>query len=203
MLADKTLMRDDWNHNIHYHDVILRAVPANCRSALDVGCGNGMFARQLAKYCERVTAIEIDRETLLRGASAGDSGGRITFVDGDVMTFPFLNESFDLISVVATLHQLPLESALGRFRDLLKSGGVLAVIGLYRAHTIQDFAFAAAGKPASWILRRFRSCADVEAPLREPKETLGEIRRSCGALLPGNKLQRLLLFRYSVVWRKP
>jgi ubiquinone/menaquinone biosynthesis C-methylase UbiE len=196
-------MHSDWNHNIHYHGVILGSIPPNCKSALDIGCGHGLFARQLARHCERVTAIDVDHETLLRGRAAGNSEGRITFVEGDVMTHPFCDDSFDLISVIATLHHLPLTTALGRLRNLLKSGGVLGVIGLYRAHTIQDYAYAAAGKPASWILRQFRSCADVRAPLQEPRETLEKIRASCDALLPGNKFRQHLLFRYSMVWRKP
>ena len=196
-------MHSDWNHNIHYHDVILRSIPPNCPSALDVGCGHGLFTRQLARHCARVTAIDVDHETLLRGRAAGNSEGRITFVEGDVMTHPFCDDSFDMISVVATLHHLPLSTALSRLQNLLKSGGVLGVIGLYRAQTVQDYAYAAAGKPVSWILRQFRSCADVRAPLQEPGETLGKIRASCDALLPGNKFRRHLLFRYSVVWRKP
>jgi SAM-dependent methyltransferase len=196
-------MSSDWNHNIHYHGVILGAVPGNCRSALDVGCGYGLLARQLANRCQRVTAIEIDHETLIRGHAAGDAEGRITYVEGDVMTSPFCDQSFDLISAVATLHHLPLEAALARFRDLLRPGGVLVVIGLYRMHNLQDHAFAVAGFSASRILRLFRSSVGVNAPLQEPKETLGEIRSACKAILPGSEVRRRLLFRYSVVWRKP
>jgi 2-polyprenyl-3-methyl-5-hydroxy-6-metoxy-1,4-benzoquinol methylase len=196
-------MPDDWNHNIHYHGVILSSVPPNCQSVLDVGCGQGLLARQLARHCRRVTAIDVDSETLLRGIAAGDAGGRITFVQGDVLTHPFGDNSFDMISVVATLHHLPLTAALSRLRNLLRPGGVLAVVGLYRLNTARDFAYAAAGKPASLVLRRFRSCAPVTAPLQEPRETLGEIRTSCDALLPGNRFRRHLLFRYSMIWRKP
>jgi len=36
------------------------------------------------------------------------SEGRITFVEGDVMTRPFDHDSFDLITAVAILHHLPL-----------------------------------------------------------------------------------------------
>ena len=196
-------MPDDWNHNIHYHDGILSSIPPNCQSALDVGCGQGLLARQLARHCRRVTAIEVDRETLLRGRAAGDAEGRIEFVHGDVMTHPFVDLSFDMISAVATLHHLPLTAALVRLRNLLRPGGVLAVISLYRLNTVRDFAYAAAGKPASWVLRRFRPRTPVTAPLQEPRETLGEIRAACDALLPGNRLRRHLLFRYSMLWRKP
>ncbi len=192
-----------WNHNIHYHDILLRAAPQGCRRALDVGCGNGLLARQLARYSEEVVAIDADHNTLLRGKEASSLEARISFVEGDVMTYPFCENDFDLITAVATLHHLPLRLALARFRKLLKSGGVLAIVGLYRARTIQDYALGAAAIPVSWILHHLRQHAVVEAPLQPPEETLREIQAACDSILPGNKFQQHLLFRYSLVWRKP
>ncbi len=40
-----------WNHNVHYQLVILRAVPAGCDRALEVGCGDGLLAGRLAERC--------------------------------------------------------------------------------------------------------------------------------------------------------
>jgi hypothetical protein len=37
-----------WNHNLHYHPLILDAVPDGCQRALDVGCGEGILARDAA-----------------------------------------------------------------------------------------------------------------------------------------------------------
>jgi SAM-dependent methyltransferase len=37
-----------WDHNRHYHGWLLRRLPAECRSALDVGCGTGDFAGLLS-----------------------------------------------------------------------------------------------------------------------------------------------------------
>jgi SAM-dependent methyltransferase len=196
-------MQSGWNHNIQYHGVVLRSVPPACGDALDVGCGAGLLARQLAARCQRVTAIDRDRQVLLRTKASQHPDERITFLEGDVMTYRFSDSGFDLISAVESLHHLPLRPGLMRLRDLLKSRGVLAIVGLYRMHTIQDYAYASAGLPASWLLRRLHSCAAVQAPLREPRETLREIRAACDELLPGNKFRRHLLFRYSVVWQKP
>ncbi|GAA0991221.1 hypothetical protein GCM10009555_078180 [Acrocarpospora macrocephala] len=44
-MAEKNGRR--WNHNIHYHPRILRAIPEGAQRALDVGCGEGMLAREL------------------------------------------------------------------------------------------------------------------------------------------------------------
>jgi len=137
-----------WNHNIHYHGIVLRSLPSPCRRVLDVGCGQGLLARRLARYCDEVIAIDSDHEALTRAAANGGEP-RVRFIEGDVMTRPFPLESFDAITVVATLHHLPLRLALLRFRYLLRPGGVLAVVGLYRHRTLVDYAFAAAAIPIS------------------------------------------------------
>jgi len=201
-----------WNHNTDYHDVLLRAVPPNCQMALDVGCGQGAFTRKLAEYSQKVIAIDADSETLCDARSANVSERPITYVEGDVLRYVLSEESFDYIAVVASLHHLPLRQALVRFRCLLKSGGVLAVVGLYRLQTIQDFGFAAVARPTSQVLRWVHSrSAQAERPqgslkdppIREPAETLREIGDAFTSLLPGGQFKRHLLFRYSFVWRKP
>lgn len=196
-------MTGGWNHNIHYHGVVMNSVPSNCRRALEVGCGQGMLAQKLAGRCEEVIAMDVDPASLSQAKAANSSEARIAFVEGDVMTHPFSGGSFDFITAVATLHHLPLRPALSRFRDLLGAGGVLAVVGLYRAHALEDYALAAAALPMSWMFRCLYRHADIGAPLQDPSETLREIRSACNALLPGAVFRRRLLFRYSLVWRKP
>ena len=46
----------NWNHNVHYQPVILRAVPPGCGAALEVGCGDGLLASRLAERCAEVIA---------------------------------------------------------------------------------------------------------------------------------------------------
>ncbi len=192
-----------WNHNIHYHRFVLSCVPAGCGSALDVGCGTGLLARKLAASCREVVAIDVDRDTLIRARAANHPKANLTFEETDVITARFPDGAFDLITAVATLHHLPLTAALARFRDFLKPGGVLVVIGLYRMRGPGDYSWAVAALPASWLLRRLHTCEDVGAPLQEPKETLREIRDASAEALPGSCFRRRLLFRYSLTWRKP
>jgi ubiquinone/menaquinone biosynthesis C-methylase UbiE len=192
-----------WNHNVQYHRLVLRSVPPDCRRALDVGCGQGLLARQLVYRCREVIAIDNNHDVLSRARAESGSEPRITFVEGDVMTHQFTDSSFDLIAAVATLHHLPLRPALARFRKLLRPGGVLAVIGLYCGETFSDLAVAAAAFPVSWMLRCLRGYADVGAPVQNPAETLREIRIACNDVLPGAVIRRHLLFRYSLVWHKP
>lgn len=59
-------MRATWNHNVHYHDLLLRSVPARCRAALDVGCGDGTFARELASRASKVTGVDLSESMIER-----------------------------------------------------------------------------------------------------------------------------------------
>jgi len=195
-------MSAPWNHNIHYHDLVLRAVPAQCRRALDVGRGAGLLTRRLAPYCGDVVGIDTDRDAVAQARAASAGCGSIEFIEGDAMAHPFAESSFDFIAVVAALHHLPLRPALTRFRALLRPGGVIAILGLYRAESFQDHVCAAAALPASLTLRLLRGHADVGAPLKEPEETIREIRAAAGSILPGCAFRRCLLFRYSLTWRK-
>ncbi len=192
-----------WNHNIHYHGFVLDLLPAGCRRALDVGCGEGSLARKLARHCDEVVAIDSDAAALARARERSAGGSRIVLHHGDVLARELPDASFDFIAVVATLHHLPLESALIRFRDLLRSGGTLAVVGLYKLNTPMDYLMAALAAPLSWIIRHRLDEAEVGAPLMAPKQTLQEIRRAATALLPGARLRRRLFFRYTLAWRKP
>ncbi len=152
-----------------------------------------------------MTAIDTDRGCLARAAAATDAElkARITYVRGDVMTYPLPEQSFDLIAAVATLHHLPLRPALDRCRALLKPGGVLAIVGLYRLSTARDYMGALAATPISWAMRAARQYAEVAAPMQEPRDTLSHIRLACEAAIPGARIRQRLLFRYTVVWRKP
>ena len=90
-----------WNHNIHYHPLILSAVPDGCDRALDVGCGEGILARELNQSVPHVTAIDLDEQSL-RLAREQDPAGRIDFAAGDFLTYPF-EGSFDFIASVAAI----------------------------------------------------------------------------------------------------
>lgn len=46
-----------FDHNDHYHPLLLRQVPSGAATALDVGCGTGLFARRLAARGVVVDAV--------------------------------------------------------------------------------------------------------------------------------------------------
>ena len=133
-----------WNHNLHYHRVILAAVPDGARRSLDVGCGVGMLARDLRRVVPHVTAIDRDAASI-DVARREDDGAGVEYVVGDFMTHPFEPGSFDHIASIAALHHMDAGAALERMRELLAPGGTLAIVGLARPRYPADLPFAVAG----------------------------------------------------------
>ena len=107
-------------------------LPPSCGHVLDVGCGEGMLARELSRKAARVTGMDRDEATLelaYRDAAAAN----IDYVLGDLLTYPFAAGSFDAVVWIATIHHIGTTTALERMRELVRPGGTIAVIGLARS----------------------------------------------------------------------
>src|ERR1044071_7476750 len=118
-----------WNHNTHYYPRVLDAVPDGCLRALDVGCGEGMLARQLAVRVPEVVGIDADAASIPLAREQGPPG-RVEYVLADFLGHPFPAASFGLISCVAALHHMDPAAALKRMAQLLAPGGILVVNGV-------------------------------------------------------------------------
>jgi 2-polyprenyl-3-methyl-5-hydroxy-6-metoxy-1,4-benzoquinol methylase len=192
-----------WNHNIHYHRLILSAVPPGCARALDVGCGDGMLARRLRSMVGRVTAIDVD-EASIELARAGDPDGQVDFVLGDFLTRRFTPGSFDLVTSVAALHHMDPVAALETMAGLLRPGGRLAVVSCARSQLLVDLPWEAAGVVAHRAQLLTKTYWPHPAPtLWPPPHTYRDIHRIARNVLPGVRYRRHLLWRYSLMWTKP
>lgn len=198
-----TVVTERWNHNIHYHPLILGSVPAGARDALDVGCGEGTLARELRRIVPRVTGIDLDQASI-ELARTHDGGAGVEYLLGDVMTHPFEPASFDVITSVATLHHMDGAAALGRLRDLLRPGGTLAVVGCARSTLPADIPVEVAGVVANRLHRLTKKYWEHPSPtVWPPPETYAGMRRLAARVLPGVRYRRHLLWRYSLIWTKP
>ena len=194
-----------WNHNIHYQPLLVDAVPTTATTALDVGTGDGMLARRLRERVPSVTGIDVDAPMVALARSHPDADG-ITYVHGDFLRHPFPPESFDFVGSVATLHHMDPAAALQRMRVLLRPGGSLAILGLYRQEFPRDLAWAIAGAVTTRVLKRSSRRTYWETPAPKvwpPGHTLRQIEQVVRSELPGASFRRLVLWRYLVTWQKP
>jgi ubiquinone/menaquinone biosynthesis C-methylase UbiE len=202
-----------WDHNRHYHSVLLGSLPQRREMALEVGCGTGDFARTLARHFGRVIAIDLSSEMVRRARELSRSVDNVEVRQADVLTWDLPPATFDCIASIATLHHLPMEEALRKLAAALRPGGVLLVLDLYQPRTVVDGMWSAAAFPANllmrmWKLRRLREAPHVRQAWSEHARndiypTLAEVRSLAQRLLPGAIVERKLFWRYLLVWQKP
>jgi SAM-dependent methyltransferase len=193
---------DIWNHNIHHQKVLLRAVPDGCRSALDLGCGQGFLLEHLAEVADEVVGIDQHAPSLAEAAERTARFDNVRLVEGDAMTYD-LDQRFDAVLSIAVLHHLGLEAGLERMKQLTAPGGVVGVVGLARSRSPRDYARDGLGAVETRIRRLRRPHTMVTAPICDPEETYREVRTVARAVLPGARFRRHNLFRYTLIWTRP
>jgi len=204
-------MADYWNHNVHYQPLILAAVPPGCASALDVGCGDGLLACRMAARCRDVTGVDRDSHMIQLARQRGRNLRNVAFIDAEFPGFPFDDASFDLIASNTAIHHMNFEAALMAMSRLLRPGGQLAIVGLARSATMADRMYDAAGLPVNvayglahaGLRATHRERPGPVQPVKGATMTWGDVRAAALRLLPGAQYRRHLLFRYSLLWRKP
>jgi len=194
-----------WNHNVAYHRWIRRRVPAGARALLDVGCGDGRLARELAGPGRRVLGLDPDAEMVRRARSLSEGIAGLDFVMADFPVYELPAVSFDFVCFLASLHHMDQEAALGKARDLLRPGGRLVVVGLARASGVREELVGAVYAAPAWFggLRPENRGTPEGMPTAEPQLGWRESRALARRVLPGVRYRRRLYFRYSLSWTKP
>lgn len=200
--------RHPWNHNDHYHRWLLRQLPARRGSALDVGCGRGGLLERLADRFDEVTGIDPDPAmcAAARSRLAGRPG-----VEVHQRSLLDTTGSYDVVTMVASLHHLPLEPALRHAAGLVAPGGRLLVVGLAQLGSPMDVAVDSVSLVLNPIVGMVKhpgaatapaGPAEPPVPLRDPDHTFGELRSVARRVLPGVRVRRRLYFRYTLRWSR-
>lgn len=105
------------------------ARPKHGETALDLGCGTGIYSLWLAKQKLSVTGIDISTEMLKKASEkALKQQMNIDFIQGDIHHLPFQDEQFDLVisNLVLEFVEDP-GRAISESLRILKKGGRLVV----------------------------------------------------------------------------
>jgi SAM-dependent methyltransferase len=206
------LSGDAWDHNTQYSSYLLGHTPSHFARALDIGCGTGEFSRLLADRSDYVLALDLSPQMIEVAKQRSEGYSNIDYQVGDVMVWDLPVEQFDCVASIATLHHLPMRSMLARMKGALKEGGSLLVLDLYRQEGLGEALSNMLAVALSAILGvskngRLMAPVEVRKAWAEHGEndsylTLSEVRRVCADMLPGARIRRHLLWRYSIVWSK-
>ena len=207
------LPRGSWDYEVHYHDFLLRQLPARPRSALEIGCGTGAFSRKLAQRCERVHAIDLSPESIRVARERSQDVPNLTFEVADLNEFDLGRGRYDCLTSLALLHFFPLAPLLERLGEALAPGGSLAMLDTYR----YDGGVDQLSKVISFFYGKWLRLINTGRPLpnremsrlwqqkyRHPETvlTFAQVEQAV-TVLRGVRLRRHLLRRYSIVWKKP
>jgi ubiquinone/menaquinone biosynthesis C-methylase UbiE len=203
---------DGATHNEHYHNFLLSHLPSHCDNSLDIGCGTGSFARRLAERSQHVLALDISPQMIRIARERSPQCPNIDFQLADVSAYSLPAESFDCLATIATLHHLPFEEMLLKMKAALKPRGVLLILDLFAPKGATDSILNLLALPVSVGLRlihhgRLLPEREVRAAWtaherHDSYPTLSEVHALCDRLLPGAKIRKHLLWRYSLVWKK-
>ena len=207
------LDEEGWTANNHYHNSLLKHVPPNCGNALEIGCGTGAFARDLARVCKRVTALDLSSEMIRIARARSAQFGNVEFQLADAMTWNFPHSHFDFVCSIATLHHLQQRELFVKMRETLKPGGVLVVLDLVQSDNLFERMLDGVALGVSASLRlihngRLEPPAEVRKAWEQHGKhdsylTIPQMRALAEEILPGATVRRCLLWRYSLVYRKP
>jgi ubiquinone/menaquinone biosynthesis C-methylase UbiE len=106
-----------------YATAFFELVPAPRGRTLEIGCGEGRVARDLAARGHRVVAVDASAE-LLALARAADPGG--SYLRCDAAALPFADASFDLVVFYNSLMDVDdMEGSVREGARVLSRGGHL------------------------------------------------------------------------------
>ena len=204
---------DSHAKNNLYERFLLAQIPARCDKALEVGCGAGAFSRLLAARSQNVLAIDFSSGMIGLARVRSSEQSNIEFLMADISEIDLVPESFDCIVSIATLHHLSQEATLEKLKRALKPNGILLIHDLFESEGLVDpainmLALAVNAGRQLLYFGRLRPPPKVREAWREHGRhdtylTLAQIRRLRDYLLPQAVLKRHLLWRYSLIWRKP
>jgi ubiquinone/menaquinone biosynthesis C-methylase UbiE len=204
---------EGWTANNHYHNSLLKHVPQNCENALEIGCGTGAFARQLAERCRRVVALDLSSEMIRVARSRSMQFDNLEFQVADAMTWSFPQSHFDFVCSIATLHHLEQRELLLKIKDALKPRGVLVILDLVASNSLGERMLDVIGLGVSCGLRLIHNGRLQPPPeVRKAWEQHGkhdhysttqQMRALADEILSGASVKRCLLWRYALVYQKP
>lgn len=214
-----------FDHNDHYHRLLLRQVPQSGGMALDVGCGTGGFARRLASLGMNVDAVDPSERVIAEAralsgqgadgpeAAEGADSPSPRFLHADVTDIELPKGHYDFVSCLAALHHMPFDT-VATLRDVLAPGGVLVILGCYQEKTRSDWMWGLVASPVNAVVRLSVAVGErllpgraayarawMKPPVAQPRTSLPEIRRESARLLPDCAVRRLLFWRYLLVFR--
>jgi SAM-dependent methyltransferase len=187
---------------------LLHQIP-RCNDLLDAGCGLGLTASIASHRAAHVTGIDLSPVMIARARR--DYGDRATFEVADFLEYLAARPaSFDCIISLAALHHVDAATALPLMACALRTGGTLLILDVLDRGGILNLPINSLAAAVSvlrrlirgeWWSRKLHTAwnAHGRGERYESADTLPRLSE----ILPGARIRRHLIWRYSLIWTKP
>ncbi|MGD0450672.1 MAG: class I SAM-dependent methyltransferase [Candidatus Bathyarchaeia archaeon] len=113
---------------------------------LDVGCGSGLFFREVTAQSGMIIGVDISRKLLLKAKKQADSLTNVSVLQADADHLPFKNAFFDVVFAFTVLQNMPKPvETLKELNRVVKPNGKVVVTGLKKAFSLNIFMDALEG----------------------------------------------------------
>ena len=104
----------------------LSAIDLDKPNSLDIGCGGGIIAEDLAQFSASVTGVDISLASLETARShAMQNGLDIKYIESPAESLPFKDNSFELVTCCDVLeHVDDVAKVISEVKRVLKPGGI-------------------------------------------------------------------------------
>ncbi len=189
-----------WNHNSAYYPWVQKKA-ANCRTVLDVGCGDGSLVLFLDDGTKRIVGIDTDSHCIEKALSV-ENDGSVEFTCCSFEDFT-QDKTFDAIVFVASLHHMDMTNTLQKAKSLLSPSGKILIVGLASPSAITDWALEAARVIPSKVISSFHHIQTTEELGIKTSYNLPlmrDVRNIVKQELPGARIRYALHYRYLLEW---
>jgi len=185
-------------------------VPPDARLGVDVGCGDGVVTRTLARAGIRMIAIDVSPGMIALARARTDAALDIDYRVADIMTADLPRRQFDFVISINTVHHLVLAEIIPLLAAAVVPGGTLLVQDVVTRRGILDLPRNVAAvvqrrirrlREPSHFTRELTAAYDAHGA-NETYLTPTEVKRHYASLLPRARVVHHLEWRYSVIWTR-
>ncbi|NLD17307.1 MAG: class I SAM-dependent methyltransferase [Tissierellia bacterium] len=193
-----------WNHNVAYYDLIKKKV-SNRKKILDVGCGDGGLIKYLINPYNEIVGIDPSNDCIRKSINDVASDENIKYYCTSFENYYPINEVYDSIIFVASIHHMDMENSIKKAKDLLNKDGILIIIGLYKPSTLLDWTIELLRVipcSISSFLHKNKPSEVIGIPTSYDFPQMSKVRSIIRKNLPGAKLRLGLYYRFILTWTK-